>query len=90
MQDVARQRPGRITLVFDHAFEDGGDAQDKVEEKRDLVCAPEDLHGGAVIAKEHHTVCFIWLSADQGEALAVADRLRDHLHTPQHRIIAPG
>ena len=90
VREVAAQRPGRITLVFDPAFRDGGDAQDKVEEKRDLVCAPEDLQGGAVIAKEHRTVCFVWLSTDQGEALAVADRLRNRLHIPERRIIAPG
>ena len=89
VQEVARQRRGRITLVFDHAFEDGDDARNKVERKRDLVCAPEDMHGGAVIAKENRTVCLIWLSTDEGEAAAVMDRLRNHLHIPDQRIIVP-
>ena len=91
VQQVARQCPGRITLAFDHAFRDGGDARQKVEEKRNLVCAPKDLHGGAVIAKEHRTVCLIWLSTEEGKALAVevAERLRDRLHIPDRRIIAP-
>ena len=93
VQDVARQRPGRITLVFDHSFMDGGCARRKVREKRNLVCrdpaSNEGLYGGAVIAKEHRTVCFIWLSTDQGEAAAVADRLRVNLHIPERRIIAP-
>ena len=55
------------------------------------MCAPKDLHGGAVIAKEHRTVCLIWLSTEEGKALAVevAERLRDRLHIPDRRIIAP-
>lgn len=88
VRDVVGQRPGRITLVFDHAFKDGGDARQKVEEKRDLVCGAEQ-HGGAVVAREHRTVCFIWLSTDEGSAVAVMDRLQDRLHIPDQRIIAP-
>ena len=88
VRDVVGQRPDRITFVFDHAFKDGGDARKKVEEKRDLVCG-EDLHGGAVVVREHRTVCFIWLSTDEGSAVAVMGRLQDHLHIPDQRIIAP-
>ena len=88
VRDIVGQRPDRITLVFDHAFRDGGDARQKVEEKRDLVCG-EDHHGGAVVVREHRTVCFIWLSTDEGSAAAVMDRLQDHLHIPDQRIIAP-
>ena len=87
IREVVRQRPGRVTLVFDHSFPDGCDAQQKVTKKRDLVCGG-NLHGGAVIAKEHRTVCLIWLSTDEGEARAVANRLRDRLHIPGQRIIA--
>ena len=93
VQEVARQRSGKITLVFDHSFEDGDCARRKVCKKRNLVCrdpaSNEGLYGGAVIAKEHRTVCFIWLSTERGEARAVAGRLRERLHIPDQRIIAP-
>ena len=88
VRTVSEQRPGRIVLVFDHAFPDGGDARAKVEGKRDLICH-EGLFGGAVVVREHRTVCFIWLSADPEEATAVTGRLRRNLNIPPHRLVAP-
>ena len=56
-----------------------------------MVCrdpaSTEGLYGGAVIAKEHRTVCLIWLSTDKDEARAVEERLRATLNIPRQRII---
>ena len=88
VQEIIRHVGMFKFMYANHAFRDGGDARQKVEEKRDLVCG-EDHHGGAVVVREHRTVCFIWMSTDEGSAATVMDRLQDHLHIPEHRIIAP-
>ena len=84
---ISKRRPSRIVLVFDHAFNRGGDARQKVESKLNLF-RDQELFRGAVIVREHPTVCFIWLSADRKEATEVKGRLRDNLHIPPNRIVA--
>ena len=83
---IIKARDGKIVLVFDHAFPDGGKAQNKVKSKLDLLCK-QNLFGAAVIVREHRCVCFFWLSTKQEEVEKVTQKLKDNLPVPPSRLV---
>ena len=76
-------------LVFDHAFNDGGEARKKVNDKLELLCedCKPELFGAAVIVREHRCTCFIWLSTERKEAEKVTQQLRANLNVPSDRLV---
>lgn len=86
--EITCERPGKVVLVFDHAFRDGGDAVDKVRAKLDLFRGQDPpLYRAAVIVREHRCVCFVWLSTAKSEVQQVTDRLRQQLKIPAWRFV---
>ena len=85
---ITKERKGKIVLVFDHAFDDGGIAEDKVRNKLNLFRNQIPwLYRAAVIVREHRCVCFMWLSTEQREVQKVTRKLRDELAIPKSKLL---
>ncbi|MCY4560507.1 MAG: hypothetical protein OXF79_29910 [Chloroflexi bacterium] len=91
LTQITRARTGKIVLVFDHAFPDGGDPRYKVKKKLESICKREkckpNLFSGAVIVREHRCVCFIWLSTEKKEVERVNQKLQYNLSIPKERLV---
>lgn len=84
---VAKGRPGKVVLVFDHAYHDGGKARDKVQCKLERLADKTKLFGAAVIVREHRCVCYILVSTCKHVIEEKTGRLRARLKIPYHRLV---
>lgn len=87
LKQIAERRHDKIVLVFDHAFLDGGKAQEKVEKKLKCLSSTWGLASSAVIVREHRCVCFVWVSTDRKAVEEVTKRLCTGLQLPKPRLV---
>ena len=89
LREITQARKGKIVLIFDHAFDYGDEAQEKVSKKLELLCGDCEpkMFGAAVIVRKSPCVCFIWLSTERKEVDKVTQKLRDTLPIPTSKIV---
>ena len=85
---VAKHRQGKIVMVFDHAYPDGGAARQKVLAKL-LLFADNCLPSAAVMVREHRYVCYVLVSTDRAVLADAMQGMRDELRIPC-RWLVPG
>ena len=86
LTDITRTRTENIVLVFDHAYTDGGPAQDKVRRKLEFI-RDQKLVGAAIIVHEHRCACFILVSTKSAEIERVTQGLKAKLSIPEERLV---
>ena len=80
--DIARARPGKLTLVFDQSLDRRREVREQLEEK--LACLKKQ--GVYGVAYESHA-CFILVSSDKGSVADAVRILLKESRLPRDRLV---
>ena len=88
LAQIAGARPGKIVLVFDHAYgHQAGPPQDRVAQKLQSLRCQNQLHGVAVIVRTSPLVCYVWVSTMHDAVNDIRDRILQELPIPGRLLI---